>query len=466
MILFNAKIFSESILREGTILVKDGKIKDIRFNPTQDDLKDLRNQNGTDHEIDCQKKIIIPGIIDIHAHLRDLEQIEKESFSSGTKAAAYSGITTVFNMPNTNPPVITPERVASWMEKAQDNIYTNVGFIAGVPRGINMDEMKEMKKQGVLGFKIYPLDSLNGIDWTNTSNIRILFRRSSQLRTRIFIHPDWPKSSKEKSIIYSNYITWGWPLLKFHNKLFSVDTEEKYVQFILKNYKEFIENNDLPPEKYPIIHFCHISSKNSYRKINKTLNSVDNANITYEITPHHLLLSNTLELKNENLGKVLPPLRDPKHSEFLFQKFRDGEIMLIGTDHAPHTLHEKNLDYFDAPSGFPGFETYPLLLLNKICQYELSLEIFVKASAQRPAQIFNLPSKGFIKVGYDADLLIIDKIPEYSIDPQKFHTKAKYSPFQNFPSKVEIWKVFLRGKEVNREDIEPLGQVIRDQNDN
>ncbi|MGV9171135.1 MAG: dihydroorotase [Promethearchaeia archaeon] len=462
MILFNAKIFSESILREGAILIREEKINKIIFKPSQEDLENLKNLDENNRQIDCEKKIIIPGIIDIHAHLRDLGQVEKESFSSGTRAAAYSGITTVFNMPNTNPPAITAARVASWMEKAQNNVYVDVGFIAGIPKGMNIDEMRRIKEQGIFGFKIYPLDPLQDIDWTNTSNVKILLRRSSQLQTRIFIHPDWPKPSREKSTLYSEYITWGWPLLKFHDKLFSVNMEEKYIKFILEQYKKFIQNDDLPTNKYPIIHFCHISSKNSYQMINETLDSFDNARITYEVTPHHLLLSNALELKNENFGKVLPPLRDPEHSEYLFRKFKEGEVMLIGTDHAPHTLSEKNLDYFDSPSGFPGFETYPLLLLNKICQYELSLETFVKASAQNPAQIFNLSSKGFIKEGYDADLLIIDKIPEFLIDPQKFHTKAKYSPYQDFKSVIQIWKVFLRGKEINREDIEPFGQILRD----
>lgn len=461
MILFNAKIYSDSILREGAILIKNGKIKKIFIKPSKEKMEEIRKQNENGNELDCQKNILIPGIIDIHAHLRDLGQIEKESFSSGTKAAAYSGITTVLNMPNTNPPAITAERVATWMEKAQNKINVDVGFIGGVPKGINIDEMKKMIKQGVYGFKIYPLESLNGIDWTQKSNIKILFRRSSQLQTRIFIHPDWPKTSSEKSTLYSEYITWGWPLLKFHEKLFSVDMEEKYVRFVLDTYEECIRDNNLSKEEYPIIHFCHISSRKSYKIINETLKSLDHAKITYEITPHHLLLSNSLKLKNENFGKVLPPLRDPEHSEFLFQKYKEGNVMLIGTDHAPHTIEQKNLDYFDAPSGFPGFETYPPLLLNKTCTYELSLETFIKTSVENPAQIFDLQTKGFIKEGFDADLVLIEKVPEHSIDPKEFHTKAKYSPFDNFKSMVNIKKVYLRGKEINKEDIHPSGEVLK-----
>ena len=106
----------------------------------------------------------------------------------------------------------------------------------------------------------------------------------------------------------------------------------------------------------------------------------------------------------------------------LLNEFQEGNILLIGTDHAPHTLDEKSQDYLTAPSGFPGFETYSTMLLNEVFHFRLSLEKFVKASSENPAKVFNLKNKGFIKEDYDADLVIIDKIPEYSIKALNFNS--------------------------------------------
>jgi dihydroorotase len=140
---------------------------------------------------------------------------------------------------------------------------------------------------------------------------------------------------------------------------------------------------------------------------------------------------------------------------------KEGNIELIGTDHAPHTLEEKALPYKDAPSGFPGFETYPLLMLAKVFNFQLSLERFVKVASENPAKKFNLRNKGFIKEGYDADLVIVDKVNEYIINPQNFKTKAKFSPYKNFNTNVQIWKVFLRGIEINSEDSVPIGKIVK-----
>jgi len=182
--------------------------------------------------------------------------------------------------------------------------------------------------------------------------------------------------------------------------------------------------------------------------------------ISFEITPHHLLLSNDIVLKNENYGKVLPPLRNKEHHEFLFNELKKNQIDLIGTDHAPHTIEEKSGNFYSAPSGFPGFETYPLLLLDKVFRRELPLEIFVKVASENPAEIFKLRNKGFIKVGNDADLIIVEKSPEYSIKTQHFKTKAKFSPYEGFKTSLRIWKVFLRGNEINNNSSPPTGNII------
>jgi len=461
MILKNGKIFSEGLIHNGDILINSGIITKVVYEPDEQGFKNLVGKNQDGKIVDCENKIILPGIIDVHSHLRDIGQSEKETFFTGTKAAAYSGITTVFNMPNTKPPAITEDQVKKWMKKAQNNINIDVGFIAGVPKRINEVEIKKIIDLGIIGFKIYPKNPLSKIDWKKSVNIQKILNISSKYQIPIFIHAAFPLSDKEKDQIVEDFKVLKFSILKFHDRLNPVRMEEKYCNFVIQNYKDYIADNKTEPKKYPIIHFCHISCKEAYLLIQKAIISKENFRISYEVTPHHLFLSNDLSLDKETYGKVLPPLRNREHSHFLLNELKEGNILLIGTDHAPHTLEEKSKDYLEAPSGFPGFETYPKLLLDQIFKYRLSLENFVKASSENPAKIFNLRNKGFIKEGYDADLMIIDKIPVYLINTANFKTKAKFSPFENFTSTVRIWKVFLRGNEIKIEKSIPKGTIIK-----
>ncbi len=461
MILKNTKIFSEGIIHKGAILINDGVIASIKFDPNERKFKQLVKKNKDSKEIDCQNKLVLPGIIDIHSHLRDMGQSEKETFSTGTKAAAFSGITTVFNMPNTIPPATTAEQVKLWMKKAQNNIYADVGFIAGVPRDIDEVQIKKIIELGILGFKIYPHNPLNEINWKDPVNLQNILNISSVYQIPIFIHAASPISDLEKKQIYENCTEKNHSQLEIHDKLNPVKMEENYVNFVINVYKKliFVKKPNLSP--YPIVHFCHISSIESYLAIQKSITSNKDLKISFEVTPHHLLLSNKIILNNDNYGKVLPPLRSQEHSQFLFNELNKGRVELIGTDHAPHTLEEKDQKFTDVPSGFPGFETYPLVIINKVFNYDLSLENFIKVACENPAKIFNLKGKGFIKEGYNGDLIVIDKINEYQIKSRNFKTKAKYSPFENYRTSVHIWKVFLRGIEINTDNSIPTGKVIK-----
>ena len=461
MILKNGKIFSEGLIQNGDLLINSGIITKIKYEPDEIDFKNLVGKNQDGKVVDCENRLILPGIIDIHAHLRDMGQQEKETFFSGTLAAAFSGITTVFNMPNTKPPAITKDQVKKWMDKAQYNINVDVGFIAGVPKGINDVEIKKIIDLGVIGFKIYPKKPLSKIDWKKSVNIQKILKISSKYQIPIFIHPAFPLSDKEKDQIVEKFKVRKFSILDFHDRLNPVRMEEKYCNFVLQNYKDYIADNKTEPKKYPIIHFCHISCKEAYLLIHKAIISNIYFRISYEVTPHHLILSNDLSLDKETYGKVLPPLRSREHSQFLLNELKKGNILLIGTDHAPHTVEEKSKDYLEAPSGFPGFETYPKVLLDQIFNDSLSLENFVKSSSENPAKIFNLKSKGFIKENFDADLIIVDKIPVYLINAASFKTKAKFSPFENSTSTVCIWKVFQKGNEINIEKNIPKGAIIK-----
>jgi len=466
MILKNANIYYEGELKKGAILIHDGTIKEIYKDSNSRNFNFFKENNEDQIEIDCMQRYILPGIIDIHSHLRDMGQSDKETFSSGTKAAAYSGITTVFTMPNTKPPAISAKQLQKWKEKANKNIFVDVGFISGVPKSIDEEEIRNILELGIIGFKIYPLKSLNGVDWTISDNIQKLLLISAKYQIPIFIHPDWPLEKEEEKSLKNKYS--DLPFLKLYNKLHSEKNEARYVNFILDNYMKFIKRSSTKSQ-IPRVHFCHISCRESFDAIQKFMyktNELYKLYVSFEVTPHHLLLSNDISLKNEAIGKVLPPLREQVHSDYLFNQLKDGKVTLIGTDHAPHTINEKLSKIHNAPSGFPGFETYSYLLLEKVFNNEIPLNRFIEVSSENPARTFNLTNKGFIEEGKDADLIIVEKLDEeYSIDSQQFKTKAKFSPFENSnfshrKTHILIWKVFLRGIEINCAEAPRLGKII------
>ncbi|MHA1805145.1 MAG: dihydroorotase [Promethearchaeota archaeon] len=460
MILKDARIFMNGSLKKGAILINQGLIDAVNLEKNHHAFSLLRKNNQDGKEIDCKDKIVLPGIIDIHSHLRDLEQKEKETFETGTRAAISAGITTVFNMPNTKPPAITSEIVEKWMKAATKKIHANVGFIAGVPWDINHEEIIKMKQLGIMGLKVYPHAPLNGIDWTIEENLQKILFLSAQLRLPIFFHPAWPNKERQEKKI-QDFLSEGMNLLEIHDRLNPVENEVKFINFLLKNYIKFEKENKAQVKELPIIHVCHVSSIEGYKVLKEVINGADKRKISFEVTPHHLLLSNRIKISKESFGKVLPPLRNPEHPQFLFKEFAEGKISLIGTDHAPHQLEEKSRDFFKTPSGFPGFETYPLVLLEKVFSNHFSLDAFVRASSENPARIFELKRKGFIKEGFDADLMIFEKTKPYPITCQNFHTKAKYSPFENFRTSIKIWKVFLRGKKVDPTESQPQGKIIK-----
>ena len=283
MILKNAKIYADGILHKGALLINNGIIQSINFNPSIEDYNYITKHNDDELEINCENKLVIPGIIDTHSHLRDMDQSEKETFLTGTKAAAFSGITTVFNMPNTKPPAITAHQVKNWMNKAQSNIFVDVGFIAGVPKEINYDEIIKIIELGVIGFKIYPLSSLNEVDWTDSLNIQKLLHISSKFQIPIFIHPDRPISEDKRENILQENTLEHYTTLELHNKLYPCQMEAEYVNFILENYYKIISNNiDLESEERKTLHIDFFIPIYADTGISSVSLKIENGNLSEE----------------------------------------------------------------------------------------------------------------------------------------------------------------------------------------
>lgn len=389
--------------------------------------------------IDVNGKLVLPGLIDAHVHFRDPGLTHKEDFFSGSAAAAAGGFTTVMDMPNTVPPTNTPHAFKDKMRIAGKNSLVDFGLHAGVA---DLSNIKDLDKYKPVSFKIF-------MDLVDNDFLMEAFGKINEVQGIPLNAQGHPLNEVSEHPLTEH------PLISLHAE----DPD------VVKQYTERMKKEGSDPELYAQarppqaeieatrkaislaekfnqrIHFCHVSTKKSLKLINTAKKT--GLKITSEITPHHLFLDSGYLKKYGNLAKTNPPLRDDKnrlHIEDL------SHIDMIGTDHAPHTLEEKEKDVWNAPPGIPGLETIVPLLLTQLNQGEIGVGDIKRLLCENPAKIFNIPNKGFIIEGMDADLVVIDLKKEAVVDPDNFKSKAKYSPFKGFKTKGMPVMTMVRGK--------------------
>ncbi|MFX0096409.1 MAG: dihydroorotase family protein [Candidatus Hodarchaeota archaeon] len=400
----NARIYTSDGLYAGGLTIKDGVIMRIGKNTALPDGRET---------LDAKKKLLIPGMIDAHVHLRDMNQSYKEDFYSGTCAAAAGGVTTVLDMPNNKIPITSPSGLRRKMKEASQKIIINVGFYSALPKSLS--DFQTLIKTGAVAFKIYLPSPIGEIDVYDDGQLSSVFRETSKLNAIVAFHPEVRASPS-----------------------FKPGSDDSGIQEFLTAHKDGLEksailrfiriNNEIGTK----LHICHMSSQGSLLALRTTKSQ--NPRITCEVTPHHLLLTKKAISRWKAFAKMLPPLRTKSDVESLWAEVvNDGLVDIVASDHAPHAIEEKS-DFTSAPSGIPGLETTVPLLLTQVLAGRLSMKRFVELTSENPARIFNLGKKGRIAEGYDADLTLIDTKSETCIDAEMFFSKAKFSPFSG-------WKV-------------------------
>ncbi|WP_324734880.1 dihydroorotase [Thermococcus sp. SY098] len=394
-LVLKGKFFVEKHVINGYIGVDNGKITKFSKKPL----------NGEKIIETKAHEIIMPGIIDVHVHLRDFNQKHKETIKSGTMAALHGGITTVFDMPNTDPPVMTKEIFEKRTELFKRKSYTDyaLGFlIAG-----NCSEVKNAKADF---YKIFMGASTGGIYSEN-------------------FEEDYTCANKRVSVHAEDYEL----IQKFPERpnIVEVKAIEKALNISKKLRKP--------------LHICHVSTKEGLKRILEESLPW----ISFEVTPHHLFLTKK-DFKKNPLLKVYPPLRSREDVIYLWQNFE--KIPIVASDHAPHTLDEKE----EGAAGLPGLETELSLLLTAYNRGMVSLWGIIEKTSLNPAKIFGIKNKGF-EVGKDADLIVVNLKEEWKVEPEEFYTKAKWSPFEGWKLKGKVEMTLLRGKIV-MEDNEIVGK--------
>ncbi|MEM2122612.1 MAG: dihydroorotase family protein [Candidatus Bathyarchaeia archaeon] len=369
--------------------------------------------------------VVLPGLIDCHVHLRGLNLSYKEDFYTGTCAAAAGGFTTVLDMPNTDPPTDSPQRLREKMDDASREIVVDVGFHVYPPKSV--EELREMHNLGAASVKLY-------MPILDPSRLEEVIPVCGSLGIPITVHPESRRLIEEASNEVG-FIDSIEDFLKVH----SVRAEVEGVREVFKAADRSVK-----------IHLCHISSRDALRVVEGARSK--GLTCTVEATPHHLTLTFEDLYRIGSIGLTVPPLRSRRDLDALWSGLLGGEVDTVGSDHAPHALDEKlNSDLGAVPPGMPGLETTLPLLTTFISKGSLSLELLVSLLAEKPSQIFNLKGKGFIEEGYRGDLTVIDLKSTYMVRPESFKSKAKYSPFSGFKCRGRTLATFIGGTLVAEE---------------
>lgn len=472
MVIFtNAAIFTDGEIQKGTLVVENKKILRIVLDAYND--KPTFPKDTT--IIDCKGALILPGCIDCHVHFRDLEQESKETLETGSMAALSGGVTTVLTMPNTKPALST----AASIEKYQNlprKLYCNIGIIGGLNDGFNFTEMAKMSALGIYGIKIYPGAQSQEVplEWKqkwaevaaiskklrdpvsiltqlqqNLTQWQQLFAKAKELNLSIAFHPEMPEEATKIQEVYRNAKGEGMnpdlhlasPELYAHSESHPiVGNEFSLIQMICSILSQTYSD----PNNSPRVHFCHVSSVKCIDYIQYMKER--GFPITFEVSPHHILLNYAQSIQPPAFGKVLDPLRSPEEQQKLWDKTHEGKIDMIATDHAPHTYEEKVKDFESAPSGFPGVDIALPLLLTQVAQYRIALDKVIQFYAENPAKIYQIPNKGKISPGYDADLVIVDRCDPYKFSPDQSYSKAKWSPYTGQTLLFKIKQVYIAGE--------------------
>jgi len=421
LVLSSMKAYVSKEITDCSLAIDNGKIFKIGKET---------NMPKAEEKIDLKNLLVLPGLIDAHVHLRDEGKAYKEDFYSGTAAAAAGGVTTVLDMPNNEPVTMSAETLRNRMENAERKILANVGFFSEFPR--NMEEIGEIVEEGAVAFKLFMAEQVGGLNIDDDHALLEAFNivGGSKVSTAVHAEDKLTIKKAEGEFKRANH--------NDINAFLNTHSESCEVQAV-KRLLPVAEQTDTH------IHFCHISTENGLRAIIDAKKS--GMPITCEATPHHLFLS-TADLKRiGTLALTMPPVREKRHKEALWDGIKNGWIDILASDHAPHAREEKKAKVvWDVKVGIPGLETTLPLLLTEVKRGRLSIADVVRLMAEKPAEIFKLKGKGCLKEGNNADLTVVDLDRKYRIDASKFHSKAKYSPFDQWIVEGKPVKTFVKGQ--------------------
>lgn len=401
--------------------------------------------------IDAGESFVLPGGIDPHVHFRDPGFLDKEDFSTGSAAAAAGGVTTVFDMPNTRPAVLTPEVLSAKRDIAASKSYVDFGLFAAVDAS-NTDQIPALAAAGAIAFKVFMYARSNpppagilddGRLWEAfaaigaTGRVACVHAENDAL-ARYFTQRVQASGRRDPQVH-----------LDARPALCEVEAIQRAIL--------------LAHDAGAHVHICHMSSGAGANRVRAA--KEHGRRVTAETGPQNLLLDDTDYARIGAAMKMTPPIRTADDAAALWRAVHDGTVDMLATDHAPHTPDEKHTDdIFEAASGIIGVETTLPLMLTEVNAGRLSLSRLVQLRSERPAQVFGIyPQKGVIQIGSDADLVIVDMDQERSIRGERLHSRSRVTPFEGRSVRGGVRTTIVRGHVVyhNGELGEPaIGRMV------
>ena len=396
------------------ILLEDGKVAQISE----------KIETQADRVVDADGYYVMPGLIDMHVHLREPGYEHKETIRTGAMAAARGGFTTICPMPNTNPSTDNPERVKFVVDKAEAEAPVHVLPVGAVTIGQAGDEMTDiasMAKAGAIGI------SEDGKSVMNAALYREAMKEAAKNHILVMAH------CEDKNLVGKGALNAG------------KKAEENGVPGITNAVEDVIVARDilLAKETGAKLHLCHCSTKDSVRMLKEA--KEDGLPVTGEVCPHHFSMTEDEIVAGDANYKMNPPLRTAEDVQALKEGLRDGVFDVIATDHAPHHADEKKKGIQEAPFGIVGSETAVALTITHLVEegYLTPYQMAEKMSTN-PARILGI-DRGSLIPGKPADVTIIDPACEYTIDVNEFASKGKNTPFNGAKVKGRVKMTIVDG---------------------
>lgn len=391
--------------------------------------------------LDARGRFVIPGAIDVHTHIREPGMTHKENWTTGTRAAAAGGVTTVFDMPNTDPPVWSLEALEAKREAAARQAHVNYGLY-GLLDERSLDALEDLAKAGVIGFKLFLGNTTGNLPAPNDGAVLEGFEILASLGLRCSIHAE-----------NSPILFWR------ENRMKAAGRDDAFAHLAARADVVALESLSrsivLSEWTGCRIHIVHESCARSIPIIRDA--KARGVPMTVETCPQYIwLAAEDLTGDAGRIGRLNPPIRERAHQEPLLRALVDGTIDILGTDHAPHAMEEKRRpSFWDNACGFPGVETSMRLMLTLVNDGRMTLEQYVRMAGAAPARAFGLyPRKGIVQPGADADLAVVDMDRRAVIRGEELHSeRSRFTPFEGIETRGMPVATVVRGRVVMRDGV-------------
>lgn len=416
----NGKIVNENKISTQDIYIKNGKIEKIAPSITV-------SESCT--EIDAKGKFIIPGIIDDQVHFREPGLTHKATIFSESRAAVAGGITSFMEMPNTNPPSVTQELLEEKYQIAAKSSLANFSFFMGTTNS-NASEVLKTNPKNVCGIKIFMGSSTGDMLVENPQTLERIYCNSPIL---IAIHSENDQIVKANLELakqkYGNNIP-----AKAHPEIRNVEACYKMTEFAIAIAKKCDTK----------LHVLHISTEEELAFFTNSIPLKDKK-ITSEVCVHHLYFDAGDYATLGNLIKWNPAIKEARHKKALFEALLDDRLDIIATDHAPHTWDEKQQDYLKAPSGGPLVQHSLNIMLDFYKQGKISFEKIIDKMCHKPAELFQIQERGYLREGYWADLAIVDTEHPWEVEKSNILYQCGWSALEGKTFESKVTHTFVSG---------------------